>query len=496
MSFELTAKQALAYMYLTDDKTTEIGFGGGAGGGKSYLGCFWIIKQALEYPGTAWLIGRKELTNLKKTTLISFFKVLTDLKIKSKDIFQLNSQTNIMNFHNGSVVFLMDMSKQPSDPLYTRFGGLELTGAFVDESNENEEKALEIIKTRIGRGNNKKYNLTPKILETFNPSKDHVYKRYYIPWRDNKLPEHRTFIKSLVTDNKYQPEAYIEQLKKADIITRERLLYGNFEYDDDPTKLFNYDSIIDLFTNGAERGKRYAICDIAGFGRDKTVIGIWDGLFLEKVIIKNNITDEELDKLLVKEKVPRSQCLIDESGVGFGAVNNIKGVKGFVANARPFMEKKETDTEKVQHNYKNLKAQCWFELANYVNSGMIGITRSISIEAKNLLIEDLEQIKQKDPGKDAPMAVLTKDDIKEVLGRSTDVGDMLMMRMYFILKKPMAFGFVGKKQEPKVSEEKEDEQKAREKLTEELIKSGQISFGTGAKGRKEIQAISDKKEKK
>ena len=90
MVFELTAKQALAYLYLTDNKTTEVGFGGGAGGGKSYLGCFWILKQALDYPGTAWLIGRKELTNLKKTTLISFFKILSDLKIKSSDIFQLN----------------------------------------------------------------------------------------------------------------------------------------------------------------------------------------------------------------------------------------------------------------------------------------------------------------------------------------------------------------------------------------------------------------------
>ncbi|KKL68647.1 hypothetical protein LCGC14_2122920, partial [marine sediment metagenome] len=60
----------------------------------------------------------------------------------------MNSQTNIIQFHNGSKVFLMDMSYQPSDPLYTRFGGLELTGAFVDESNENQLQAIEILKTR------------------------------------------------------------------------------------------------------------------------------------------------------------------------------------------------------------------------------------------------------------------------------------------------------------------------------------------------------------
>jgi len=330
MAFELTAKQALAYLYLTDDKTTEIGFGGGAGGGKSYLGCFWILEQALKYPGTAWLIGRKELTNLKKTTLISFFKVLDDLKINSKEILQLNSQTNIIKFTNGSLIFLMDMSNQPSDPLYTRFGGLELTGAFVDESNENQDKALEIIKTRIGRGKNKEYNLIPKILETFNPSKDHVYRRYYLPWRDKKLPEHRIFIKSLVTDNPYQQESYINQLRKADKITRERLLYGNFEYDDDPTRLFEYDAIIDLFTNSAERGQRYCTVDVAGRGRDRTIITIWDGFFIIKIINMDNISSEELDKILIAHNIPRSKCAIDEDGVGFGLVNDMPGVKGFV----------------------------------------------------------------------------------------------------------------------------------------------------------------------
>ena len=238
--------------------------------------------------------------------------------------------------------------------------------------------------------------------------------------------------------------------------------------------MFDYDKIIDLFTNDAERGKRYAIVDVAGFGRDKTVIGIWDGLFLEEVIVKNNISDEELDKILKKHKVPRSQCAVDEGGVGFGAVKNVSGVKGFVANARPVVSKKENDQEKVQHNYKNLKAQCWFLLSNYVNGGLIGVTRKITIESKNLLIEDLEQIKQKDPGRDAPMSILTKEEIKENLGRSTDVGDMLMMRMFFELKKPMTFSFIKTKPSIKKSQTKEEKIKQEEKRKEDLDK---VDFG-------------------
>ena len=152
MEFQPTEKQALAFLLLTHPKfnhLTEIGYGGAAGGGKSFLGCFWILKQALDYPGTAWVIGRKELTNLKKTTLLSFFRVIDVIGIKANDILEMNSQTNIINFKNGSKIFLMDMAYQPSDPLYTRFGGLELTGAFVDESNENELQAIEILITSL-----------------------------------------------------------------------------------------------------------------------------------------------------------------------------------------------------------------------------------------------------------------------------------------------------------------------------------------------------------
>jgi hypothetical protein len=36
---------------------------------------------------------------------------------------------------------------------------------------------------------------------------------------------------------------------RADKVTKERLLNGNWEYDDDPTKLYQYDDINDLFTN-------------------------------------------------------------------------------------------------------------------------------------------------------------------------------------------------------------------------------------------------------
>ena len=78
---------------------------------------------------------------------------------------------------------------------------------------------------------------------------------------------------ALVTDNPYIDENYIEQLRKADIVTQQRLLHGNFEYDDTEGKLFRYDEILDLFDGIIEKSNdKYLSCDIARLGQDKSVI--------------------------------------------------------------------------------------------------------------------------------------------------------------------------------------------------------------------------------
>ncbi len=231
LTFRPSPKQFQAWLNLTDKITTETGYGGAASGGKSYLGGFWQLSRRIAYPNTAGLLGRKDLINLKRTTLLTFFKVCDEYGIKPGIHFNYNQQNNTIVFWNGSIIFLFDLSHQPSDPLFTRLGGLELTDAFVDESNEVPVQAINILKTRIGRRKNKEYDLIPKILETFNPDKGHVYSRYYKPWKDGQLPPHRQFIKALPTDNPYTTEEYLNQLRTADKITTERLLYGNFEYD-------------------------------------------------------------------------------------------------------------------------------------------------------------------------------------------------------------------------------------------------------------------------
>ena len=53
---------------------------------------------------------------------------------------------------------------------------------------------------------------------------------------------------------------------------------------------------------------------------------------------------------------------------------------------------------------------------------------------KRLIIQELEQVKQHNMDKDAKKQVLPKDKVKELIGRSPDFADTLMMREWFELK--------------------------------------------------------------
>lgn len=436
IEFTPSQKQWEALQILDDQTTTELGYGGGASGGKSYLGCFWVTKQSLAYPDTGWLLGRKDLINLKRTTLLTLFKVWKDMGLQPKE-FAYNQQNNVITHLNGSQIFLFDLAYQPSDPLYTRLGGLELTGDFVDESNEVELQAITIIGTRIGRRNNQKYNLAPKSLECFNPDKGHVYQRYYKPSKEGALPPYRKFIRALATDNPYTTEEYLNQLRNSDRITRERLLLGNFEYDDDPGTLVPYDAIIDMFTNTVIAGEKYLTADIARFGQDRTVLIVWEGYKAYQIhMLEGQSLDTTANRIALiarDERIPYSHIVIDETGVGAGVVDMLRGTKGFIAGAVPIEDKKG-----IKENFQNLTTQCTFRMAKLIADHKVAIRCDgpngedlLPQKTRQQIIEELEQWKAIDTDKDGKLRIRPKDEVKEVIGRSPDLGDAIKMRAYF-----------------------------------------------------------------
>lgn len=426
MKAKLTNKQWLALEYLTDNETTEVLYGGAAGGGKSYLGCAYIIWLCTKYDGIRCLIGRSKLDNLKKTTLNTFFDICTEWDIQANTHYKYNAQTNVITFFNGSEVILKDLFQYPSDKNFDSLGSLELTTAFIDECNQITEKAKQIVSSRI-RYKLDHYGLIPKLLMTCNPSKQWVYTNFYKPHKENRLPNYRKFIQSLATDNRHISKHYKEQLQKLDEISKQRLLYGNWEYDDSEDKLINYNAILGAFElDSIAGGDKYITADIARYGKDKTVIIYWNGLRAEqfKVLDVNSVTEaaQEIRTIQQNNGVSLQNIIVDDDGVG-GGVKDILRCKGFVNNSKALKNE----------NYINLKTQCYYALSNAFNKSSIYINCT-NIAYKNNIIQELEQVRRKNFDKDAKLQLVSKEEVKNIIGRSPDFSDALAMRMYYELK--------------------------------------------------------------
>jgi hypothetical protein len=340
--------------------------------------------------------------------------------------------TGVITFNNGSEVYLKDLFAYPSDPEFDELGSTEYTYAFIDEASQVSQKAYLIVMSRL-RYKLDEYGLVPKILTATNPTKNFLYGEFYKPWKENTLQEYRKFIPALAQDNPYISKHYIANLHKLDRVSQERLLFGNWEFDADPSKLFDYEKLLEMFQIGYERlprEKRYLSCDIARFGNDKTIIVVWRDYHIFKIYAfekqGTDVTVQRINEIARLEGIPNSQIIVDEDGIGGGVVDNLKGCRGFVNNSRA----KNPSSNPLKQNYANLKTQCYFLLADKINNNKIGCSE-VSNEVKKMIIEDLEQIKWANPDKDGRIAITSKEDIKQNIGRSPDVGDALMMRMYF-----------------------------------------------------------------
>ena len=423
----LTKKQTEALDYLEDNTTTELIFGGGAGGGKSVVGVYWLLKNSLKYPGTRWLMGRRKLKTLKETTLNSFLEVAKIQGVINGVHFKINHQSNTIFFENGSEILMKDLFQYPADKDFDELGSLEISGAFIDEVNQIVELAWQIVKSRI-RYKLDEYDFIPKILGSCNPSKNWVYNEFYKPDRDNELPHNKIFIQSLVKDNPYISKHYTENLKTLPFATRERLLFGNWEADDDPSKLIDYDNIVSIFDNTFVKDEKeihYITCDVARLGSDKAVIMVWRGYEIIEIyeydVSKITLLQKVIRDLIQKYKVPLRNVIGDEDGVGGGLIDNLK-IKGFVNNSKAHNDE----------NYQNLKSQCYYKLAEYIQDDKIYISASITTTTKQLIIQDLEQVKSNNSD-DNKLKILSKSKVKDLIGRSPDYSDAMMMRMFWAL---------------------------------------------------------------
>ncbi len=442
-----TRKQHEAYLALNEPTVDEVFLGGGAGGGKSWFICESRLVNAYRYPGYRSFIGREELKRLMQSTYVTWMKVCKHHKIPPTD-WKLNGQYNFIEFINGSRIDLLDLKFTPSDPLYERYGSTEYSDGAIDEAGEIHHLAKDVLKSRIGRTLNKELGIIANLLSTGNPKKNWTKQEYYKPFVNGTLPKNKRVILSLYSDNPFTAEEYGKQLAGINNdVMRQRLKDGNWDYDEDQDALVTYDALSDCFSNTIIKdGQKYLIVDVARFGKDTTTINQWDGLELSKLdVFSKQDTQNTIQKVkdsTAINQIPWSNTMIDEDGIGGAVVDGMLGVKGFIANSSPIPTRTNIVAKQgvsyindfiPKTNFRNLKTQCAFKLANLINEHKIKFNVP---EYREIIIEELSALlRHKNADSDGKLQIKPKDEVKESLGRSPDIGDAIIMRMWYELKK-------------------------------------------------------------
>jgi hypothetical protein len=223
------------------------------------------------------------------------------------------------------------------------------------------------------------------------------------------------------------------------------------EYLDNQGSLFKYEALVDIFSNTVTKnGNKYLVVDIADDGSDSTIFSFWDGL--------EEYRREEFERLNTEmiiakireyasvDRIPFSNIAVDAIGVGAGVASSslLDGIIGFKSSFAPI--KTDMDivrlpnvryitTEYLTSDYKNLRSQCVFTLADYTNNH--NVASRVTGRQKEAIIEELSHYQDASKGDGKRMAT-QKEEIKEMIGHSPDSSDCFIMRMYFVVKEKLA----------------------------------------------------------
>ena len=425
ITFAPTIKQDKVFELFEDDLTTEILFGGGVGASKTYLISALMTIKCLQYQGIRVGLCRNELTTLKKTTVVTLLsEVFPNFGLNRDEHYKYNPIEGKITFYNGSEIVFQELRHIPSDPNYTRLGGLLLTFAVIDEAGETSGRGKEILQSRIGRWKNEQHNIKPVLIMTCNPSRNFLYEDFYLAHKENTLPDWRRFVNATALDNPHLPQSYIENLKRTLSPSEvSRLLMGNWEAQDDPDSLVSSDDILEMYDHSISRNEnntRFLSVDVA-FKQDGCVLFVWEGNDVIDIIKvgKDEIVLDKIKDTARQYDIQTRYIAYDSDGVGQYIKQYLRTAKAIINNGTPL--KKE--------NYKNLKSQLYYKLGELIRDGKIKMkTNKYKKELEGELLCIKRKVRETTQSK---MEINSKDEQKKIIGHSPDFADAMAYKMIF-----------------------------------------------------------------
>jgi len=478
----LSRKQQLAFNVLADPYVVELLFGGGAGGGKSLLVTMWMVIECRKYPGITIGLGRKEMSNLGKTTVATLLTEAHKYLGVSADDFTYKApgspQPGIY-YKNGSAITLHDLAYAPSDPNYDRFGSLPLTHAVIEEVGELDLTAVSAFASRANRKLNREYSITGKTVMTCNPSNNFAREEFYDPFEklgggdmqswpcgdvfvDGKLrigQAKRVFIRSLPTDNPFLSPNYLQTLARLPKAQRRRLLEGDWDFDQEEGKLISAHLIRTTTEHDTEARSSFG-CDPSHGGDGCIFVELKGGVVVDAHRLEIPQDDPHFDKdtfiaqAFIDWVTARGggyeDAALDANGLGSGVLNacnrlgwyvgafiagSTKGIRILDVNGNIIDDPKPSDKGVALFN--NIRSQGYVDMADEMRRGELMFLADVAY------FQDFRKdfAAHKVTYKERQAIVESKIELKKRLGRSPDFSDALLAAHWVEYNRPSDFDY-------------------------------------------------------
>lgn len=379
--------------------------------GKTFSMIWWIFEQAHKKENknnyNYWWISPSY-----SQSKIAFNRLR--VKIAKTGLYKINESNLIITTPKG--VNIHFKSAEKPDNLY----GEDVYGVVFDEAPRARVEAFHALRSTVTYTKAK-----IKLIGNFGGTANWMHQLKQLAETDSQYSYHKITAWDAVEAGILDEEEILQAQRDLPPKVFKQLYLAEEQEADD--MLCTYDAINDLFTNEhmKEHGDKYMSCDIAMMGSDKFVIIVWHGFVIIDMImidkIEANEIVEKIKQLANKHGVGQSNIVYDADGLG-------QYLRGYLSNAKAFHN---NDKATKNQNYKNIKNQCYYKLAEKINNREIFVKFATD---KKEIIKELECLRSYALDDDGKIQAMPKKKIKEVIGRSPDILDALAMRMYYEVK--------------------------------------------------------------
>lgn len=261
------------------------------------------------------------------------------------------------------------------------------------------------------------------------------------------------FIEGKLEDNRKLMQSdptYLARLANQDEEQQSRDLDGNWKFRSAGDDLIKMDDMMQFFDNSYQIDEEtlYATADVALQGGDNFVMWLWRGYHILDVYVCRFDSKTLIDVIKAKLSewgVEEENFAYDYQGIGQILEGHFPDAVKFINQAAPIAEDKKQE-DGIKKLYKDLKSQCAVMLYKQFHNQELSIDPHLldltfdghgygKTKLREILMRERKCIRRTKDSQGKAFQIISKGDMKKIIGHSPDFFESLLFRQIFRLRR-------------------------------------------------------------